>query len=135
VSLYVADAVAMLRYLVDALPSNADTVFGRAEQGIDVVRAPDVQLAEVVYQVTRGSVVAGVKLRGTPREALRGLVANGPIDVAPIGEHELTVYASLADSYSMPDGLLVAAHRALDTDGVVSNDRALASADVRTIWD
>lgn len=129
---YLTDAVAMLRYLVDALPAGADEAFGRAEEGIDVIRAPDVQLAEVLYQVARGRTVAEVKLRGTPNEALRGLVTEGPIDVASIDEHVLAVYGSIADQYTMHDGLLVATHRVRGTDRIISKDEAFG--DLETVW-
>ncbi|MHB9288044.1 hypothetical protein ACKVMT_13505 [Halobacteriales archaeon Cl-PHB] len=130
---YTVDAVAMLRYLVDDLPDAANDVFNRAEQGIDVLSAPDVQLAEVLDHVSRGSEVAGVELAGSPNEVLRRLVTSGPISVATIGEHELTVYASEIDLYSMHDGLLVATHRVHGTDAIVTKDRELAGES--TVWE
>lgn len=129
---YMVDAVAMLRYLVDELPAGADEVFVRAERGIDVALAPDVQLAEVLYQVSSGGVVAGVELRGSPNETLRQLVTNGPVEIAPIGEHELAVFGSEIGHYSMHDGLLVATHRVRGTEALVTNDEALAAEE--TIW-
>lgn len=134
-AVYVAGAVAMLRYLVDELPGAADEVFGRAERGIDVVRAPDVQVAEVVYQVSRSDVVAGVELAGSPNDALRGLVTDGPVDVASIGEHELAVFASEVDRYTMHDALLAAAHRVHGSEAIISNDAAFEDAGVETVWD
>ena len=130
---YMVDAVALLRYLVDELPDAADEVFTRAEQGIDVLRAPDVQAAEALYQVENGAVIAGVKLQGDPRETLSRLVTNGPVEIASIGEHELSVFASEIDLYTMHDGLLTATHRVQNTKAIVSNDSAFASED--TVWD
>jgi predicted nucleic acid-binding protein len=129
---YLVDAVALLRYLVDELPDGADEVFTRGEQGVDVLRAPDVQVAEVLYQVANGGVVAGVDLQGTPDETFRRLVTNGPVDVAGIGELELRVYASEIGLYSMHDGLLAATNRVQDTDAVITNDDAFADLD--TVW-
>lgn len=130
---YVVDAVGLLRYLIDALPTGADEAFVRAERGIDVLWAPDVQFAEVLYQVSRGGEVAGIPLVGSPNEALRGLVAEGPVTVASIGADELRIYGSIADHYSMHDGLLVACHRSLGTDAIVTKDDAFA--DLETVWD
>lgn len=132
-AVYLADAVGLLRYLVDSLPPAADRAFARAEDGLDVIRAPDVQLAEVLYQVGRSHVIAETTLRGTATEALQRLVTNGPIDVAPIGEPALAVYGSLTDQYSMHDGMLVACHRVLETDGIISKDRAFA--ELPTVWE
>jgi len=129
---YLADAVALLWYLVDELPDGADEVFTRAEQGIDVLRSPDAQIAEALYQVANGGVIAGVRLQGNPRETLRRLVANGPVEVAAIGEHELAVFTSEPDLYSMHDGLLAATHRAGTTKAIVTNDGAFAGED--TVW-
>jgi predicted nucleic acid-binding protein len=129
---YMVDAVALLRYLVDELPEAADEVFSRAERGIDVLQAPDVQLAEALYQVANGGVVAGVQLQGDPRELLRRLVTNGPVAVTSIGEHELAVFASEIDMYSLHDGLLAAAHRVQNTKAIVTNDDAFAGEE--TVW-
>lgn len=130
---YLVDAVAMLRYLVDELPAAASEVFERAEDGVDTLYAPDIQLAEVLYQVGHGAEVAGVPLQGDPRETLRLLVRNGPVEVASIGERELGVYASEVGRYTMHDGLFVATHRVLGTDGIVSKDREFTDEPV--IWD
>lgn len=131
---YVADAIAMLRYLVDELPPAADEVFERTERGVDLLLAPDVQIGEVLYQISRNDVVAGVELRGTPNEALRRLATDGPVDVASLGEHELAVYAGLADVRSMHDGLLLAVHRVHGTDAIISKDETFRTADVETVW-
>lgn len=130
---YLVDAVALLRYLVDELPAGADEVFTRAERGVDVLRAPDVQVAETLYQVANGGEVAGVQLQGDPRETLRRLVTNGPVEVASIGEHELAVFASDVGLYTMHDGLLAATHRVQNTTAIVTNDEELAGEE--TVWD
>jgi len=129
---YMVDAVTLLRYLVDELPDGVDELFTRGERGIDVLKTPDVQVAEALYQVANGSVVAGVELQGDPRETLRRLVTNGPVEIASIGEHELAVFASEIDLYSMHDGLLAATHRVQNTKAIVTNDPAFASED--TVW-
>jgi len=131
-TVYMADAVALLRYLVDELPVRADEIFTRAEQGIDVVRAPDTQLAEALYQVAHGGDVAGIELQGTPGETFQRLVTNGPVGVATIGETELTVFTSLLDLYSMDDALLVAAHRAQNSEAIISKDSEFAGE--TTVW-
>lgn len=130
---YLIDAVGMLRYLVDALPGAADGAMRRAEEGIDVVRTPDVQLAEVLYQVARSGVVAEVDLQRTPNEALRRLVTDGPVEIAPVDEHVLAVYGAIADQYSMRDGLLVACHRVSGEAAILTNDAAFDH--LPTEWD
>jgi predicted nucleic acid-binding protein len=129
---YMVDAVALLRYLVDELPAGADEVFERAEQGIDILRAPDVQIAEALYQVSNGGVVAGIQLQGDPHDTLRRLVTNGLVEVASTGEHEIAVFASETDLYSMHDGLLAATHRVQNTKAIVTKDEAFAGEE--TVW-
>lgn len=131
-TVYMADAVALLRYLVDELPDRTDEIFTRAEQGIDVVRATDTQLAEALYQVAHCGAVAGIELQGTPGETFQRLVTNGPVEVATIGVTELTVFTSLLELYSMHDALLVAAHLAQNSEAIISKDREFRSE--TTVW-
>lgn len=131
---YTADAVAMLRYIVDRLPGAADEVFSRAEQGIDSIDAPDVALAEVLTVVGGGQPVADVPLQMTPNEALRRLVTNGPVSVAPVGEHELAVFASQTDLYTMHDGLIAATHKVRGTEAIISKDEAFGDTGLSTVW-
>ena len=135
-STYTADAVAMLRYLVDRLPSQADEIFTRAEQGIDAIEAPNVAIAEVLTALGGSEVdVADVTLQMNPDEALRQLITNGPMSVATVGEHELAVFASQIDLYTMHDGLIAATHTVHGTDAVISKDPAFGNAGVATVWD
>lgn len=134
-TVYTADAVAMLRYLVDQLPARADDLFTRAERGVDSIEAPDVAMAEVLAAVGGSGEVAGITLEMTPQQALRELVTRGPLEVATIGEHELAVYASEVDLYSMHDGLIVATHRVHGTDAVISKDPVFGDTGVETVWD
>ena len=132
---YTADAVALLGYLVDALPREADRLFAEAEAGETVVRAPSTALAEVLYSVSRDKNVRGVALTGTPEEARQALVGNGPVSVAPVGDAELVEYVQVVAEYSIRDALIVASHRAEDTDAIITTDSVIGDADYETIWD
>lgn len=134
-TVYTADAVALLRYLVDRLPADADVVFSRAEQGIDSIEAPDVALAEVATALSGGeAAVAGVDLQLRPTRALRRLVTNGPIEIATIDEHVLTVFASETDLYTMHDGLIVASHTVNGTAAIISKDETFVDTGIDTVW-
>lgn len=134
-TVYTADAVAMLRYLVDQLPERANDLFTRAEQGIDSIEAPDIAMAEVLTAVGGSSEVASITLEMAPQQALRELVTNGPLEIATIGEHELAVYASEVERYSMHDGLIVATHRVHGTDAIITKDSTFRDRGVETVWD
>ncbi|NHX36845.1 MULTISPECIES: hypothetical protein [Halolamina] len=132
---YTADAVSLLGYLVDALPRAADQAFAEAEAGETVMQAPSTALAEVLYSVSRDKDVRGVPLRGTPEDARQALVGNGPVSVAPVDEAELVEYAQVVDEFSIHDGLIVASHRAQDTDAILTTDGAIRDAGYDTVWE
>lgn len=129
---YTVDAVAMARYLVDALPGGADEVFHRAEQGVDVLEAPTVTVSETLWTVVNKRSIAGVSVDTTPNAVLRGLVNDGPVRIAPADEQDLAVYGSLVDHHTLHDALLIANHRVRGTEAIVTNDEAFASES--TVW-
>ncbi|MFD1588344.1 PIN domain-containing protein [Halorientalis brevis] len=131
---YTADAVSLLVYLVDALPERADQVFAEAEAGETVVQAPSTALAEVLYSVSRDKNVRGITLSGTPEDARQALVGNGPISVAPVDDDGLIEYAQLVDEFSIHDGLIVASHRAENTDAIITSDGIIRDAGFETVW-
>jgi predicted nucleic acid-binding protein len=135
VATYTADAVALLVYLVDALPQRADRIFAEAEAGEAVIQTPGTALAEVLYAVSRDKDVRGITLTGRPEETRRALVTTGPISVAPVGDEELVEYAEFVDGFSIHDGLVVASHRARDTDAIITTDGAIRDAGVESVWD
>lgn len=132
---YTADAVSLLAYLVDALPRHADQVFAEAEAGETVIQAPSTALAEVLYSVSRDKDVRGITLTGTPDDARQALIGNGPVSLAAIDAVELGEYAQIVAEFSIHDGLIVASHRAQDTDAIITTDGVIADADYTTVWD
>lgn len=132
---YTADAVALLAYLVDALPPEADRVFAEAEAGESVIQTPSTAFAEVLFSVSRDKEIRGVKLSGTPEETRQALVGNGPVSVAPDGDETMIEYAKIVDGYSIHDGLIVASHLAQDTEAIITADGVIRDANVATLWD
>ena len=132
---YTADAVSMLVYLVDALPPAADRIFAEAEAGETVLQAPSTALAEVLYSVGHDKSIRGVTLTGSPEEARRALVENGPVSVAPVDDGELVEYAQLESEFSIHDGLIVASHRTRETDAIITTDSVIDEAGCSTVWE
>jgi len=122
----------MARYLVDQLPPAADEVFERAEQGVDVLEAPTVAVSEAIWTAVNKEKIAGVEVDTTPNAVLRGLVNDGPEQVAPTDEQDLAVYGSFIDHHSMHDALLIANHRVRGTEAIVTNDEEFAAEN--TVW-
>jgi predicted nucleic acid-binding protein len=135
VSVYTADAVSLLSYLVDALPRTADRIFAEAEAGETILQAPSTALAEVLYAVSRDKDVRGVTLTGTPEDARQALVGNGPISVASVDDAELAEYVRIVDKLNIHDAMIVASHRARETDAIITSDGAIADAGSETVWD
>jgi predicted nucleic acid-binding protein len=135
VATYTADAVALLVYLADALPRDADRVFAEAEAGETVIQTPSTALAEVLFSVSRDTEVRGVELSGTPEHARQALVGNGPVSVTPDRDETMVEYAEIVDTFSIHDGLIVASHRAQGTAAVITADGVIRDADVETVWD
>ena len=129
---YTVDGVAMARYLVDRLPAEADEVFERAENGIDVLEAPTVAVSEAIWTVVNKGSIAGVEVDTTPNAVLRGMVNDGPVRIAASDEQDLAVFGSLVDHHTLHDALLIANHRVRGTEAIVTNDEAFGSES--TIW-
>lgn len=131
-TLYTIDGVAMARYLVDRLPPAADDVFERAEKGVDVIEAPTVTVSEAIWTAVHKRTIAGVEIDTTPNAVLRGLVNDGPVQIAPTDEQDLAVYGSLVDHQTLHDALLIANHRVRGTEAIVTSDEEFATE--RTVW-
>lgn len=129
---YTADGVAMSRYLVDRLPAAADEVFERSEQGVDVLEAPTVAVSEAIWTAVNKGKIAGIEVDTTPNAVLRGLVNDGPIQIAPTDEQDLAVYGSLIDHHTLHDALLIANHRVRGTEAIVTTDEEFLGEE--TIW-
>lgn len=133
-SVYTADAVSLLSYLVDALPRTADRIFAEAEAGESVLQAPSTALAEVLYAVSRDKNVQDVTLTGTPEDARQALVGNGPVSVASVDDAELAKYVQTIGELSIHDGLIVASHQVRETDAIITSDGVIADAGYETVW-
>ena len=131
---YTADAVALLAYLVDALPTHADRLFAGAEAGETVVQVPSTALAEVLYSVSRDKDVRGTTLVGTPEETRQALVDNGPVSLAPVEDAAMAEYAQVVEEFSIHNGLIVASHRAEETAAIVTSDASIEAAGYDTVW-
>ena len=133
-STYTADVVSLLVYLVDALPEKVDQVFAEAEAAKTVIQAPSTALAEVLYSVSRDKDIRGITLTGTPEDARKALIGNGPVAVAPVDDAELVEYAQVVDEFSIHDALIVSSHRAHDTDAILTTDGVVRDAGYETVW-
>ncbi|MCH7660357.1 MAG: hypothetical protein IH933_07145 [Euryarchaeota archaeon] len=131
---YTADAVSLLAYLVDSLPSRTDQIFAAAEAGEAVIQAPSTALGEILYSVSRDKDVRGVTLSGTPENAREALIGRGPISLAPIEETETVEYVRVIERFSIHDAFVVASHRTHETDAILTSDAVIRASGVKTVW-
>ena len=134
-TVYTADAVSLLIYLVDALPHAADRVFAEAEAGETVLKAPSAALAEVLYSVGHEKSIRGVPPEVTPEAARQALVENGPVSLAPVDDGELNEYAQVESEFNIHDRLIVASHRTRGTDAIITTDSTMVEAGYPTLWE
>lgn len=132
---YTADGVAMARYLVDRLPGAADEIFERAEQGVDVIEAPTVAISEAIWAAVNKGKIAGVEVDTTPNAVLRGLVRDGPVQVAPTDDQDLAVYGSLIDHHTLHDALIIANHRVRGTEAIITSEEEDTFIGESIVWD
>lgn len=132
---YTADAVALLVYLVDGLPRRADDCFTRAEAGEIVIHAPSTAVAETLYAVSRSKDVRGTRLSARPNEVYRALLTNGLLSLVPPDEDELAEFSTVVGSFSIHDAMVVASHRARETDAIITNDTEIIESGVPTVWE
>lgn len=132
VTRYTTDGVAMARYLVDQLPPSANELFDRAERGVDVIETPTVTVSEAIWTAVNKGTIAGVEVDTTPNAVLRGLVNDGPVQLAPTDGQDLAVYGSLIDHHTLHDALLIANHRVRGTEAIITNDEEFTTEE--TVW-
>jgi len=125
---YVADAVALNRRLAGREPAAVERIFDRAEDGVDRVLATPIQLAEVVDTFDRDDEIAGETPTISGREAVRTLTS-GPVEICELGRDGVLRLDRLFELYSMHDAVLVAAHHAHETAGILTNDHEIKQYD------
>jgi len=133
---YTADTNALLSYLADTLPAEADTAFRQAERGTATVSAPDVMFGEVFYRLGGGAVVNGTRVELAPQRAWRALAVDGPVSVASIDRAGVREVSTLAGEFNLHDAMLVASHTVGGTDAILTRDPDIADMrSVSTVWD
>ena len=128
-----AEARGML--ISEETPERANELFARAEAGETVIHAPSTAVAETLYAVSRDMDVRGTRFTVGPDEVYRALFTNGPLSLVAPDEDELAALSTVVDAFSIYDAIVVASHRARETDAIVTNDAVIGETDFPTIWE
>ena len=97
-----------------------------------MIEAPTVAVSEAIWTAVKKQQIAGIEVETTPNAVLRGLVNEGPIQIAPTDEQNLAVYGSLIDQYTLHDALIIANHRVRGTEAIITNDEEFVAE--TTVW-
>jgi len=125
---YVSDSVAFLYFLLDRLPRRANKAFREAEEGRAVMYLPTIAAAELYYLFEkRGWLEQWTELRNRMAEVVN-------FQYYPFNERVLNLIRT-TKAKELHDKIIVLTCRAVDADGLVTNDRKLSAlGEVKTIW-
>jgi predicted nucleic acid-binding protein len=129
---YVADTVALAKYLENTLPAKADGAFKGAENGDALILIPEIVIGEFIYICLKG------RLRSDdPKSLIQELLDE--VDVAAalrqVGMTNKS-WAEFVDSKisELHDRMILAIAKAEEVEAIITNDEELASSGFRTIW-
>ncbi len=132
IPLYVADTVALARYLEDNLPREADGAFRRAEMGKATILVPTIAVAEFIYIGLKGRLKAQ-----DPKAAileLLGELESSPYlrqaDVAPKA-WEIFLNSNVPELH---DRMIFSIASFNGAEGIITNDSELKASGFPIIW-
>ncbi len=130
--LYVADTMALARYLEDNLPKRANEVFEKAETGTATILVPDIVIAEFIYIGLKGRLKVSDP-RATITELLSDLQSSQFL--RPIGISS-AAWETFVDSTvpELHDRLIYSTAVTNDADAMITNDPELIASAYPTIW-
>lgn len=131
-SLYVADTMALARYLENNLPKKANDVFEKAEAGKATILVPQIVIAEFIYIALKGRLKVSDP-RTTIAELLSDLESSQylrAVDVSSAG-WEIFLNSRVPELH---DRLIYSTAVANEADAILTNDPELVASDHPTIW-
>ena len=129
---YIADAVALARYLEGNLPRAADKVFQEAERGIAKIIFPDVVIGELIYTALKG------RLRVNDANAL----IDEMLERLEISDHFEQV-AMTPETWKeflkspvkeLHDRMIHSVAKARSSDAIITSDEEIKETGFPTIW-
>ena len=130
--LYVADTVALVRYLEESLPPKADEAFERAETGRATMLVPDIAVAELIYVALKGRLKVSDP-RAAIRELLDDIRSSPYLRQAGLSPEAWDFFLDSTVS-ELHDRMIYATASFHKANGIVTNDRELAGSGFHTIW-
>jgi predicted nucleic acid-binding protein len=137
---YTVDSVALLHYLLDTLPEQAQAVVEKAEDGDVNLELPSIVLAETSYILNKRDEIRGMSVRDVsgPEDGpsvLTTIERESPIELVQTEYDELQRVAARMNEFSIHDALVVASHESRNTEAILTKDGTLADSDVPIVWE
>lgn len=137
---YTVDSVALIHYLLDILPKEAQAIVEDAEAGDARLELPSIVLAETAYILQKRDEIRGRDVRDVSnpdeiRDLLTTLERGSPFQLVETGYDELRHLAVRMNAFSIHDALIVASHESRNTEAVLTKDGTIVDSDVTTVWD
>jgi predicted nucleic acid-binding protein len=136
VDAYTVDTVTVLRYAVGALPSPVRNLLGRAGTGQVELQVPAVVVSEAMYMAEANQSIKGHSLSMAASDVVDVVRNRMQGKVVDTTRDELQRIPELLSTWpsQMHDAMVVASHRARNTDGILTTDSKM-NAHSPTVWD
>lgn len=131
--LYTADAMAVLAYLADKLPENAERIFRMAEDDEAKIQVPSIAVGEVLYTISKGKDVFGVEVPIEKISLILDVLEYSKnmfiADLSPSGWRK-ALELKLPELH---DRMIVATHLTTDSEALITDDDEIQKV-TKTIW-
>jgi predicted nucleic acid-binding protein len=129
---YVADTIALAKYLANTLPAKADGAFKESENGDALVLIPEIVIGEFIYICLRGRLSSD-----DPESLIQELLdkLDAAAGLRQVGMTKKS-WAEFVESKisELHDRMILAIAKAEEVEAIITNDEELGSSGFRTIW-
>jgi len=130
--LYVADTVALARYLEDNLPKRANEVFEKAETGTVTILLPDIAIAEFIYVGLKGQLKVSDPT-ATISELLSDLQSSQFLRPVGVSSKAWEVFIN-SKVPELHDRIIYSTAVVNEADAIITNDPEIIASTYHTIW-
>jgi predicted nucleic acid-binding protein len=130
--LYVADAVALARYMEGNLPKSADKAFQEADQGVARIVFPDVVIGEFIYVALKGRLRTNDP-KALIREMLEEFETSAHFAQASMTQEAWEEFLK-SSVRELHDRMIHSLALASSADAIITNDEEIRRTGFTTIW-
>lgn len=130
---YTLDAVGVLRYAVGDLPDEVLEIFKESATGNAAIQVPVIAVIEAIYKFDKRDTVSGVELSRPAEDVLDLVSEEMPVTVVETSTTDIRILARDISDYSIHDAMVVASHKANETDAIITTDKTIQDR-VPTVW-